>query len=108
MLFVQYPEFLKELVANLLGIPSESIGRFTIKNPEMPPENLRDKFCRLGINMKVSSQQVDLEVQVGNEGDYPERVMTTGQGNFHQHFWLERGIPDCRERLWLALWIYTV
>ena len=41
----------------------------------MPPENLSDKFCRLDINMTVNGQQVDLEVQVSNEGDYPERVM---------------------------------
>ena len=41
----------------------------------MPPENLGDKFCRLDINMTVNSQRVDLEVQVNNEGDYPERVM---------------------------------
>ena len=75
MLFVKYPELLKELVANLLGISSGSIGQFTIKNPEMPPENLGDKFCRLDINMTVNGQQVDLEVQVSNEGDYPERVM---------------------------------
>ena len=40
MLFVQYPELLKELVANLMGISSGSIGQFTIKNPEMPPETL--------------------------------------------------------------------
>jgi len=75
MLFVQYPELLKELVANLLGIPLESIEKFIIRNPEMPPENLGDKFCRLDINMTVNGQQVDLEVQVSNEGDYPERVL---------------------------------
>lgn len=75
MLFVQYPELLKELVADLLCIPLESIGKFTIRNPEMPPENLGDKFCRLDINMTVNGQRVDLEVQVSNEGDYPERVM---------------------------------
>ena len=74
MLFVKYPELLRELVAELLGIPLESIETFTIKNPEMPPENLGDKFCRLDINMTVNGQQVDLEVQVSNEGDYPERV----------------------------------
>lgn len=66
---------MKELVAELLGIPLESIETFTIKNPEMPPENLGDKFCRLDINMTVNGRQVDLEVQVSNEGDYPERVM---------------------------------
>ena len=75
MLFVQYPELLKKLVADLLGIPLESIGQFVIRNPEMPPENLGDKFCRLDINMTVNGQRVDLEVQVCNEGDYPERVM---------------------------------
>lgn len=75
MLFVQYPELLKKLVADLLGIPLEGIGQFVIRNPEMPPENLGDKFCRLDINMTVNGQRVDLEVQVCNEGDYPERVM---------------------------------
>lgn len=75
MLFVQYPELLKELVANLLGIPLGSIGKFIIRNPEMPPESLGDKFCRLDINMTVDDRQVDLEIQVSNEGDYPERVM---------------------------------
>lgn len=75
MLFVQHPDLLKRLVAVLLGIPLENIGQFIIRNPEMPPENLGDKFCRLDINMTVNGQRVDLEIQVGNEGDYPERVL---------------------------------
>ena len=75
MLFVQYPELLMKLVADLIGIPLEDIGQFVIRNPEMPPENLGDKFCRLDINMTVNGQRVDLEVQVCNEGDYSERVM---------------------------------
>ena len=75
MLFVQYPELLKRLVAELLGIRLESIGQFEITNPEMPPESLGDKFCRLDINMTVDGQRVDLEVQVEDEGDYPERSL---------------------------------
>lgn len=75
MLFVKHPVLLKELVAALLGIPVRSIESFKIRNPEMPPENLGDKFCRLDINMTVDGQQIDLEVQISNEGDYPERVM---------------------------------
>lgn len=62
MLFVRYPELLKKLVAELLGVPLESLQEFVIRNPEMPPENLGDKFCRLDINMKVNGQRVDLEV----------------------------------------------
>jgi predicted transposase/invertase (TIGR01784 family) len=75
MLFVKYPELLKRLVAELLGIRFEGIEQFEIRNPEMPPESLGDKFCRLDINMTVDGKRVDLEVQVQNEGDYPERSL---------------------------------
>ncbi len=62
MLFVQYPELLMKLVADLIGIPLEDIGQFVIRNPEMPPENLGDKFCRLDINMTVNGQRVAFTV----------------------------------------------
>ena len=75
MLFVQYPELLKMLVAELLGIQPKSIEKFAIRNPEMPPESLEDKFCRLDINMTLNGQLVDLEVQVNNKGDYQERAL---------------------------------
>ena len=75
MLFVKYPELLKHLVSNLLGIRLESIGEFVISNPEMLPEALGEKFCRLDINMVVDGQRVDLEIQVNDEGDYPDRSL---------------------------------
>jgi predicted transposase/invertase (TIGR01784 family) len=75
MLFVKHPDLLKKLVAAILKIPFESIEKFTVRNPEMPPESLGDKFCRLDINMEVDSQWVDLEIQVADERDYPERSL---------------------------------
>lgn len=75
MLFVKYPDLLKRLVAELLGISYESIEQFDITNPEMPPESMGDKFCRLDINMTVDNQRVDLEIQMNDEGDYPERSL---------------------------------
>jgi predicted transposase/invertase (TIGR01784 family) len=75
MLFVKHPKLLKHLVAELLGISIQSIEQFEITNPEMPPEILGDKFCWLDINMTVDGQRVNLEIQVRDEGDYPERVM---------------------------------
>jgi len=75
MLFVAYPDLLKKLVAVLLKIHVDSIGKFEIRNPEMPPESLTDKFCRLDINMDVNGQRTDLEIQVEDEGDYPERTL---------------------------------
>jgi len=75
MLFVQNPDLLKHLVSTLLGIPLESIGQFEITNPAIPPENLGEKFCHLDINMTVNGQRVDLEIQVREEGYYPERIL---------------------------------
>jgi predicted transposase/invertase (TIGR01784 family) len=75
MLFVQFPDLLKRLVAALLGIRYESIEQFGVTNPEMPPDAIGDKFCRLDINMTADGQRVDLEVQVADEGDYPERSL---------------------------------
>jgi len=75
MFFVKHPDLLRRLVAELLSIRLESIGQFEIANPEMPPEVIGDKFCRLDINMTVDGQRVDLEIQVADEGDYPERSL---------------------------------
>lgn len=75
MLFVQNQDLLRKLVAVLLRIPLESIQELVVRNPEIAPEMLGEKFCRLDINMIVNGQCIDLEVQVANEGDYPERVM---------------------------------
>ena len=67
MLFVKHTDLLKQLVCELLGIRLDSIDEFHVTNPEMPPENLTDKFCRLDINMTVNGQRVDLELQVLSE-----------------------------------------
>lgn len=75
MLFVKYPDLLRHLVAALLDLRLESIQEFEISNPELPPEILGGKFCRLDINMVVDGQRVDLEVQVADEQDYPERSL---------------------------------
>jgi len=44
-------------------------------NPEMPPETIGDKFCRLDINMIVNEKQVSLEIQVAKQSFYPIRSL---------------------------------
>jgi predicted transposase/invertase (TIGR01784 family) len=75
MVFVKYPDLLKQLVSNLLSIKLESIKNLEVVNSEMPPEAMTEKFCRLDINMIVDGKRVDLEIQVNDEGDYPERSL---------------------------------
>ncbi|MCL1875373.1 MAG: Rpn family recombination-promoting nuclease/putative transposase [Synergistaceae bacterium] len=75
LLFIKHPDLLRRLVAHLLRIQLESITQFEIRNQEMPPEVIGNKFCRLDIHMMINEQQVNLEVQVEDEGDFPERAI---------------------------------
>jgi len=75
ILFTKYQHLLRKLVAHLLKIPIDTITKFHVNNPEMPPDVVGVKFSQLDIHMTVDNRQVNLEVQVENEGDFPERVM---------------------------------
>jgi len=75
ILFTKHPELLKKLVSALLDIDYESIEQFVITNPEILPAELGRKFCRLDINMIMNGQVIDIEVQVRDEGNYPERSL---------------------------------
>jgi len=75
LLFTRHQGLLRKLVADLLGIARDSISRFEITNPEIPPEVLESKFCRLDVNMVVDGRLVNLEIQVRDEGDFPERAL---------------------------------
>ena len=75
MLFRENQHLLKRLIAVLLEISLESISHFHMTNTEMPPEEIGKKFCRLDINMVVDDKRINLEIQVEDEGNYPERAL---------------------------------
>jgi len=75
LMFRKYQHLLQRLVVEFLGIKYEDITEFIITNPDITPEELGKKFCRLDINMIVNGQKIDLEVQVADEGNYPERSL---------------------------------
>ena len=82
ILFVKHPDLLKKLVSVLLGIRLEDISQFEITNTETPPAALGRKFCRLDINMIVNGRRTVLEVQVKDEGDFPERTLFQWARNY--------------------------
>jgi len=75
ILFQQYKDLLKHLVSQLRGIQLESIEEFEVTSPVLEPQHISEKFCHLDINMKIDGQLVDLEVQVGDEGNFEERSL---------------------------------
>lgn len=74
-MFTENEDMLISFVAAALGIPAESITDIRITNPEMPPENISGKFCRLDLNMNVGNRLVNVEIQVNNEADFRERAI---------------------------------
>ena len=54
MVFRQYQNLLKRLVSLMLGIRLEDITEFVLTNPEISPDVVGEKFCRLDINMTVN------------------------------------------------------
>ena len=75
MIFVKYPDLLKRLVCVLLGISYNSVEEFHLTDTEIPPEEIGKKFCRLDVNMLIDGRRVNLEIQVNDEGNYPERIL---------------------------------
>lgn len=75
LFFVKHPDLLKNLVSRVLGIPVDAIASFVITNPNIAPDNLGEKFCRLDVNMEVDGRIVNIEVQVEDGGDYPARSL---------------------------------
>jgi predicted transposase/invertase (TIGR01784 family) len=75
MLFSRNQDLLKRLVSALLSIRYEDIKDFNVINPEISPEEIGKKFCRLDINMTVNGQKLDLELQITDEGNYLERSL---------------------------------
>jgi predicted transposase/invertase (TIGR01784 family) len=75
MYFTKNQKLLKRFASDLLGISEQKIEEFVITNPEIPPENLGEKFCRLDINMIVDGEHILLEIQVAKDKFYVERSM---------------------------------
>jgi len=58
-----------------LGSKFESIEQLGISNSELPSDILGKKSFWLDINVQVDRQWMNLEVQIRDEGDYPERAL---------------------------------
>jgi predicted transposase/invertase (TIGR01784 family) len=77
MLFVDdaNQELLKSLLSATLKINKADIQGLEIQNPEITPENVKDKFCRLDINVKMNNSLVNIEMQVANQEHFEERIL---------------------------------
>lgn len=68
-------DLLIDFIATVLGIPSAEIFDVDILDNELPPDILSKKFSRLDLLIKTEKGYINIEIQVKNYGDFPERSL---------------------------------
>lgn len=74
-LFTSDDEVLKAFVADILGIPKDDIKQITVENPNILPSMIDGKQSQLDLKMRVNDQIVNLEIQLCNKGNFPDRTV---------------------------------
>jgi predicted transposase/invertase (TIGR01784 family) len=74
LLFTKHKDLLQSLVAAVLYLKTEDIRGLEITNEAIVPDLLKDKFCKLDLNMNVDGNKLDIEIQVADQGNYRERA----------------------------------
>ena len=73
--FTEHEDMLHAFISDILEIPSESIRKIEICNPEMPPETEGGKFSRLDLALDVDGMAVDVEIQINKQDDFRDRTL---------------------------------
>jgi len=68
-------EIITGFISDMLDIPREKITKVVIKNVELPPEEIDQKFSRLDLNLYVDGRKINIEMQVNKEAAYKERTL---------------------------------
>lgn len=68
-------EIIAAFISDMLDIPRNRITKVEIKNVELPPDELDQKFSRLDLNLFVDGRKINIEMQVNKEAAYKERTL---------------------------------
>ena len=71
----QNEEIIAAFISDMLDIPRNRITHVEIKNVELPPEEIDQKFSRLDLNLIVDGRKVNIEMQVNRDTAYKERTL---------------------------------
>ena len=68
-------DIIAAFVSDMLDIPRQRITKVEIKNVELPPEEIDQKFSRLDLNLIVDGKKINIEMQVNRDAAYKERTL---------------------------------
>jgi predicted transposase/invertase (TIGR01784 family) len=73
----RHTDILAELLCSLLDLKREEITSLEIKNPLLPGNTIKEKAFVLDIRILLNRDSVlDIEMQVNNHGDWPDRSLS--------------------------------
>ena len=74
-LFTENLDILQGFLADIFGVPYESIKNIKVENSENVPDRVDGKFSRFDLKLTVDDVLVNVEIQILNYGDFPERIV---------------------------------
>lgn len=74
-LFTGNIDLLKCFVAAVLEIPESSITDLNIEDPRVLPKEVEGKQSQLDLALSFDDKIVNVEIQLCNKGDFPERSL---------------------------------
>lgn len=72
-LFTSDDEVLKSFVADILDISKSDIKQIKVENPNILPSMIDGKQSQLDLKMSVDDKIVNIEIQLCNKGNFPDR-----------------------------------
>ena len=79
ILFVNHKNYLRSLLSAFLEMPEDDIFDIDIRNPDIPPNYIKEKFSRLDIHSSLKIRNeikiVNIEMQNLSEDYYAERTL---------------------------------
>ncbi len=98
-LFTRNTDLLKCFVAEILEIPESGISDLIIENPNIMPTVVDGKQSTLDLKLRFDDKIVNVEIQLSNKGDFPERslyywagIYSNELGESEEYFLLKRTI----------------
>ena len=70
---VENLSILKGFLADILDIPIDEITDVTFDDTEVPPDEIEEKFVRFDMSLTTNKGLINVEIQLSNNGDFPER-----------------------------------
>ncbi|MCH5347860.1 MAG: Rpn family recombination-promoting nuclease/putative transposase [Oscillospiraceae bacterium] len=67
-------DILEALLSAILDIPPNELHNVIVKNPEINPKHIDEKYYRLDLNMTIGNQLVNAEMQSYYDGFFKERA----------------------------------